>query len=117
MAHRLGSQDAFENTASAGLLASEYGADVLEMDLAITKDGIPIITHDTDLERLTGVKGKVSDYNYDDLPELINQYEIQFSPGTIYYRAPGDPIKFSKFEDFLNLLNNADTDKLKWINI
>jgi glycerophosphoryl diester phosphodiesterase len=38
------------------------------MDVCETKDGLLVVHHDHDLERTCGVKGKIKDFNYADLP-------------------------------------------------
>lgn len=55
VAHRGASAYAPEHTREAYLLAIEQGADFVEQDLQITKDGVLICLHDTTLERTTDV--------------------------------------------------------------
>lgn len=56
VAHRGASAYAPEHTAAAYKLAIEMGADFVEQDLAVTKDGILICLHDASLERTTNVE-------------------------------------------------------------
>jgi glycerophosphoryl diester phosphodiesterase len=56
IAHRGASGYAPEHTAAAYRLAIEQGADFVEQDLQITKDGVPVCLHDLTLERTTNVK-------------------------------------------------------------
>ena len=56
VAHRGASAYAPEHTAAAYTLAIEQGADYVEQDLGITKDGVLVCTHDTTLERTTNVR-------------------------------------------------------------
>ena len=56
VAHRGASAYAPEHTLSAYRLAIEQGADFVEQDLAVTKDGILICLHDASLERTTNVE-------------------------------------------------------------
>jgi len=56
VAHRGASAYAPEHTAAAYRLAIEQGADYVEQDLGITKDGVLVCTHDTTLERTTNVR-------------------------------------------------------------
>ncbi len=56
VAHRGASAYAPEHTAAAYKLAIEMGADYVEQDLAVTKDGILICLHDASLERTTNVE-------------------------------------------------------------
>ncbi|MDB5538948.1 MAG: hypothetical protein JWQ89_675 [Devosia sp.] len=48
-----------ENTASAFAAAIEHGY-AIECDVQLSRDGIPMIFHDDDLDRLTGVAGPVN---------------------------------------------------------
>ena len=56
VAHRGASAYAPEHTLAAYKLAIEMGADYVEQDLAVTKDGILICLHDASLERTTNVE-------------------------------------------------------------
>ena len=56
VAHRGASADAPEHTLAAYRLAMAQGADFVEQDLAVTKDGVLICLHDASLERTTNVE-------------------------------------------------------------
>ena len=56
IAHRGASAYAPEHTLTAYRLAIEQGADYVEQDLAITRDGVLICLHDDSLERTTDVE-------------------------------------------------------------
>ncbi|MGE0460959.1 MAG: glycerophosphodiester phosphodiesterase family protein [Vicinamibacterales bacterium] len=56
VAHRGASAYAPEHTLAAYRLALEQGADFVEQDLAVTKDGVLICLHDPSLERTTNVE-------------------------------------------------------------
>ena len=56
------SMEAFKRAAGAG-----YG---IEMDVQITKDGVPVVFHDFTLERMCGKKGKICDYTWQELKDL-----------------------------------------------
>ena len=56
VAHRGASAYAPEHTAAAYRLAIEQGAEYVEQDLGVTKDGVLVCTHDTILERTTNVR-------------------------------------------------------------
>lgn len=66
-AHRGASLHAFENTERAFLLAKNAGADGIELDVQLTKDGFAVIFHDVDVARLTGKKGLITDIPYEKL--------------------------------------------------
>jgi glycerophosphoryl diester phosphodiesterase len=55
IAHRGASAYAPEHTLAAYRLAIEMGADFVEQDLQLTKDGVLVCLHDTTLERTTNV--------------------------------------------------------------
>lgn len=55
IAHRGASADAPEHTLAAYELALKHGADFVEPDLQLTKDGVLVCLHDTTLERTTDV--------------------------------------------------------------
>jgi glycerophosphoryl diester phosphodiesterase len=56
VAHRGASAYAPEHTLAAYRLALEQGADYVEQDLAVTRDGVLICLHDESLERTTNVE-------------------------------------------------------------
>ena len=58
IAHRGYSQFAPENTLPAFQLAKEAGADLIELDYHHTMDGIPVVIHDSELNRTTDAKQK-----------------------------------------------------------
>lgn len=68
--HRGCSKEAPENTLAAFKLAKENGATGVEFDLDFTKDGVPVIIHDSTVDRTTDGTGKVSDFTYDEIRRL-----------------------------------------------
>jgi len=69
IAHRGASGYAPEHTAAAYRLAIEQGADYVEQDLQITKDGVLVCLHDLTLERTTNVKEVFPDRFHNDVSE------------------------------------------------
>jgi glycerophosphoryl diester phosphodiesterase len=59
-AHRGGSGLAPENTIAAFDTALALGADGLELDVRLSKDGVVVVHHDASLDRTTDVRGDVS---------------------------------------------------------
>ncbi|MGK2905576.1 MAG: glycerophosphodiester phosphodiesterase [Desulfuromonadales bacterium] len=59
-AHRGASCCSPENTMTAFAAAVESGADGLELDIHLSRDGIPVIIHDETLERTTNGRGLVA---------------------------------------------------------
>ena len=69
--HR-GLQDDYpENTLESFQAAVDNGFEYLEIDIVFTKDKIPVVFHDLTLDRLTGVSGKLYDYNFADLDTIL----------------------------------------------
>ena len=65
--HRGANSSAPENTLKAFKKAIELKADFIEFDLQRSRDGKLVITHDLDIERLTGEKKKVCDMTLEEL--------------------------------------------------
>ncbi len=74
VAHR-GLQSRFpENTLLALKKAIDSGAKYIELDVQFSSDCLPIIYHDPDLQRVSGIKGNVWDYPLKELL-CISAYE------------------------------------------
>lgn len=80
MSHRGGSREYVENTLPAFRHSVLLKVDLLEMDVQLTKDGHVVVFHDNTLERMCGVVGKISDYNYNDLPDLLIPVDLMNNP-------------------------------------
>ncbi len=59
-----------ENTILSFKKALECGADGIEMDVHLTKDGKPVIFHDFKLKRMTGIDDFIFNLSYDKLRKL-----------------------------------------------
>lgn len=57
--HRGASAYAPENTLAAFRLAFELGADGVELDVTLTKDGVPVVIHDDRVDRTTDGHGAI----------------------------------------------------------
>lgn len=91
-AHRGASAYALENSSAAFTKAIELGADGLEIDLQLTKDLVPIVTHDSDFWRLAKIRKNVSSMYYEEVKKL--------RLGTSFWRlVNGDSIQ--TFEEVL----------------
>ncbi|MFL6514282.1 MAG: glycerophosphodiester phosphodiesterase family protein [Chthoniobacterales bacterium] len=66
-AHRGGHVKAPENTAASIREAIAVGAQYAEIDVQISKDGVLVVTHDSDFSRMAGVARKVWDLTYDEI--------------------------------------------------
>lgn len=67
IAHRGASAYAQESSAASIEKAAELGADMVEVDVRVTKDGIPVIAHDPDLKRVFGINAQVADLTLDEI--------------------------------------------------
>lgn len=69
-AHRGASHEAPENTVAAFRRGGELGADMFELDVSLTKDGVPVIMHDASVDRTTNGKGAVADLTLAEIKKL-----------------------------------------------
>jgi glycerophosphoryl diester phosphodiesterase len=70
IAHRGASSSYIENTHKALSRALEVGADMIEVDLRLTLDSIPVLFHDADTQRLSGEKRVISESTFDELKKV-----------------------------------------------
>lgn len=70
LAHRGASAYAPENTIAAFRLAHELGADGVELDVQLTRDGIPVVIHDDTVDRTTDGTGRVGDLAVGEIARL-----------------------------------------------
>jgi len=68
--HRTANRDMPENTLEALALAARMGCNIVEVDVRLTLDGVPVLNHDGILERLTGGMGNVELISSDELSLL-----------------------------------------------
>lgn len=80
--------DAPENSLAAFRKAVDAGFGI-ELDVQLSKDGVPVVFHDAALDRVCGQRGKVCDYTY----EQLQQFSLY-----------GSTERIPRFEDVLNLV-------------
>lgn len=68
--HRGAAAYAPENTIEGIHTAADMGVEWVELDVKLTKDDVPIIFHDDELDRTTNGSGLVAETNYADLQDL-----------------------------------------------
>ena len=68
--HRGAASYAPENTLEGIHTAADMDIDWVELDVKLTKDGIPILFHDDELSRTTNGSGLVMETNYSDIQDL-----------------------------------------------
>lgn len=70
VAHRGCSAEAPENTMASFQRAAEAGCDLLEFDVHLSRDGVPVVIHDDTLQRTTKGRGLVRDHTWEELRRL-----------------------------------------------
>lgn len=85
IAHRGANQIAPENTLIAFELAKQHGAKMLEFDVVLSQDHIPVIIHDETVTRTTNGRGFVWDHSLQALQQLDagSWFDPQFQGTTI----------------------------------
>ena len=68
--HRGASSVAPENTMAAFREAIALGADGIEFDVRLTRDGVPVVIHDNTLRRTGGLPQRVADLNWSELSQI-----------------------------------------------
>ncbi len=70
IAHRGASAEKPENTLTAFRRTLALKADGLELDVHVTRDGVPVVFHDENLFRLTGVRGRIGALTWREVKKL-----------------------------------------------
>lgn len=70
IAHRGASSEYPENTMAAFEAATEMGAEMIELDVLLSQDGVPVVFHDAQLGDHTNGSGLISDYTAEELKKL-----------------------------------------------
>lgn len=99
VAHRGASVAAPENTMTAFRLAVEMGADAIELDVHMTRDGQLAVIHDDTLDRTTNLRGPVGDRTMDELRTADAGYGFAGRDGSFPYRGRG--LQIPTFPDVL----------------
>ena len=70
IAHRGASAHAAENTLRAFEVAAALGAEMWEIDIQLTADAVPVVCHDANLKRVTGLERAITDLTFSQLRDL-----------------------------------------------
>lgn len=70
ISHRGGASSAPENTLAAITSGIEQGADFIEVDIRLTRDRVPILMHDSSVDRTTNGAGKVRSLMWNEIRDL-----------------------------------------------
>ncbi len=101
VAHRGFSSVYPENTIPAINGAVEKGFYGCEFDIHTTKDGIWVLNHDSDIDKMTDGTGEIADLTFNDL----QQYNIDNGNGIKNFTD----LKLPKLEDALEILSKSNT--------
>ena len=83
IAHRSGPTVYPEQTVASALLALENGADMIELDTRFSKDGVIIVSHDDELDRVFGVNERTTELTADEFKALTHKGAPDFHGQTL----------------------------------
>ncbi|MEM7413602.1 MAG: glycerophosphodiester phosphodiesterase [Myxococcota bacterium] len=78
-----------ENTLVSFAKACEDGAQILESDVHVTRDGVPVLLHDDDVSRVSDGTGQVRDLSLAELQRLDAGHHFTAPDGTHPFRGQG----------------------------
>ncbi len=87
--HRGCAGEAPENTLVSFERALAQGAEILESDVHVTRDGAIVLIHDDVLERTTDGAGRVAEHTLAELRALDAGHRFEPEPGVFPYRGRG----------------------------
>ena len=100
VAHRGGAKLAPENTMPAFRAAVDaWGADMLELDVRLSRDGVVVVIHDETVDRTSDGTGPVGAYSLAELQGFDAGYRFVDVRGEHSFRGAG--VTFPTFEDVL----------------
>ena len=88
IAHRGDSAHRPENTLASFASALEVGADIIELDVQLTRDAHVVILHDATVDRTTNGRGRVAEMTLAELRRLSAGYPVQFGSAYAGERIP-----------------------------
>lgn len=91
IAHQAGNQERPSSTNLAFQHAVEVGVDILEFDVALTKDDQLITIHDLTLDRNTNGSGKVREHTYEEIRALDAGYGLEDENGQVIRDVASNP--------------------------
>ena len=96
IAHRGDSAHRPENTLAAFASALELGAELVEMDIQLTRDGAVVVMHDPSVDRTTDGRGPLRDLTLREVRKLSAGYPVRFGSTFAGERVPtlGEALAF-----------------------
>ena len=115
IAHRGGRGLAPEGTLTAFDHAVSLGADVLEFDTHLTKDGHLVVIHDNTVDRTTNGTGKINEMTLEEVQDLDAGYQFTNEKDEYVFRDQGIYIPtveevFQKYPNMRFLIELKDTN-------
>ena len=89
IAHQGASLELPPNTIEAFQLALDYGADIIELDIWRSMDGVWVVIHDGNLLRIAGVNKDITQMSFKEIQSLDAAYNFSDSSGNYLYRNKG----------------------------
>lgn len=101
--HRGNRAFAPENTLESFLEAVALGADAIEFDVQVSRDGVPVVMHDATLDRTTDGNGRVAQYSVSELQRLDAGARFTRDAGRSFpWRGRG--ARISTFDEIIDAL-------------
>lgn len=115
IAHRGGANIAPEETMAAFQESADLGVDILEFDVHMTSDNVPVVIHDPTVDRTTNGEGTVNEMSLEEIKQLDAGYNFQDRNGEYSYRGQEVEIPtveevFQAFPDYKFLIELKDTN-------
>lgn len=104
-AHRGASSERPENSALAFRRALELGADVLELDLHATRDGVFVVSHDPSAERTCNVRRRLGECTWSEISSWDAGWGFVDRAGERPYA--GQQIRLARFDSVLEQFPDA----------
>ena len=104
IAHQGASLELPPNTIEAFQLALDYGADIIELDIWRSMDGIWVVIHDGNLLRIAGVNKDITQMSLEEIQSLDAAYNFSDSSGNYLYRNKG--YRIPSLEEVLKRFNS-----------
>lgn len=113
--HRGAKGEAPENTLEGFMHAHRHGIRHFELDLVLSKDGIPVLIHDLTVNRTTRSKGKVNEYTLAELSGMDARRNVSSWPSPA--GIPSLEQLLDRFDDLEHLQLEVKSDKSSRMNV
>lgn len=113
-AHRGSAFKAPENSLSAIHQAVRDGADYIEIDVQLTRDGVAVLWHDADMQRIFGKPERITDVDFEDIQALDagSWFDVSFAGENIATLAQAIDAVRGQSRLFVDLKPNRNEEAL-----